>query len=314
MLIDWIACTVASGAPAVTEWFKKGLPGPWLALDHAPGRHTRTMRCGGVAIYTDAPNDESIHIVVSGKGCRELEAAGMVTGWPDFLARLLRGGASFSRLDVAIDDKDGLLKMDDILACCQGERVVTRYKKIISSEERHKDTGAVMGRQVTFGTRQSDSLVRIYDKALKQGVAGHWIRVELEARNQRAQAVARAIGNKGGGVPGILLSCLNFKECGSSVRRDRWPTAAWWTSFLGTNQRFQLETAPRNESLEKSHRWLIKQASRAFANVHDSGLYDTLIDDLLAQGRQKRDGKPSKTTQKSQAPGGETAPNSQFVP
>lgn len=314
MLIDWIACTVASGAPAVTEWFKKGLPGPWLALDHAPGRHTRTMRCGGVSIHTDAPNDESIHIVVSGTGCRELEAAGLVADWPDFLARLLRGGASFSRLDVAIDDKDGLLKMDDILACCQGERVVSPYKKIISSEERDKDTGAVMGRQVTFGTRQSDSFIRIYDKALEQGVACHWIRVELEVRDRRAEVVARAIAKNGEAVPGILLNCLDFKERGSSVRRDRWPTAAWWTSFLGTNQRFQLETAPRSESLEKSHRWLIKQASRAFANVYDSGLYDTFIDDLLAQGRLKRDGKPSKTTQKSQAPGDETATNNQSVP
>ena len=258
-------------------------------MDYALGRYTRTQRCGGISILTDAPNDESIQLVFTGKGCRELEAAGWFESWPITLRQLLAGGASFSRLDVALDDREGVLNMDHIVACCNEGRVVCRYGKIIPSEERDEVTGAVKGRMVTFGNRGSGTSIRIYDKALEQGVDGHWIRVEMQARKAKAQALANAVGGDEAPISGILLSYLDFKDKGRSTRRERLPTAAWWTQFLGTKKRFQLQTAPRNQSIEKTHDWMMKQMARGYASVVDSGLYPTFHEDLLKQGRLKLD-------------------------
>jgi len=294
LLIDWVACTITQGASEVTQYIKRGLTSPWVGLDYAPGRFTRTQRCGGISILTDAPNDESIQLVFTGKGCRELEAAGWFESWPVTLRQLLAGGASFSRLDVALDDREGVLNMDHIVACCNEGRVVCRYGKIIPSEERDEVTGAVKGRMVTFGSRGSDTSIRIYDKALQQkaveqDVSGPWIRVELQARKTRAQALASAVGGDEAPFSGILLSCLDFKGKGRSKRRERLPTAAWWTVFLGTEQRFQLQTAPRSQSIEKTHDWMMTQMARGYASVVDSGLYPTFHEDLLKQGRLKLD-------------------------
>ena len=302
MLIDWIACTIPNGDPVVKNWIQTSLPGSWQGRDYALGRYTRTMLRGGVSILTAAPNDESIHLIVTGGGCRELEAADIMEDWPDFLGRLLRAEAKFTRLDVAIDDHDGVLDMDDILSCCREGRFVSVYKSSRPTEELDKTTGAVLGRMVTFGKRDSDNCLRIYDKALEQRVHGPWIRVELECRDIRAQTIATTIIEKGGGVvPGILLNCLDFKDLGSTERRERWPTTSRWSEFLSTDQRFQLATAPRSVSVEKSHAWIMKQVTRAFASVHDSGLYPNFFEDVLAAGRLKLEGKAVKPTRKPHA-------------
>ena len=36
------------------------------------------------------------------------------------------------------------------------------------------------------------AMVRIYDRAKEQGVEGHWIRCELQTRDERADALASA--------------------------------------------------------------------------------------------------------------------------
>ena len=90
-----------------------------------------------------------------------------------------------------------------------------------------------------------------------------------------------------GVVPGILRGYLDFKERGKSDRRERWPTAAWWTAFLGTEESLRLQVAPRDVSLEKSLQWLLRQVSPAFARVYDSGLHPRLVQEMLANGRRE---------------------------
>lgn len=301
MIIDWIACTIPDGSPAVIEWIKRSLTGPWNTRDYAYNRYTRTLSCGGVSLLTDAPHDEGIHLIATGQGCRELERAGLVEDWPDFIARLLRADGNFTRIDAAIDDRDGALCMDEIFRCYEEGRIVCRYEKIIHSGERNEITGASTGRMLTFGKRGSLTRINIYDKSLEQRVPQHWIRVELQARKVKAQELAQAIAEQGGGVVSeVLLGCLAFKECGTTDRRERWPTAEWWTRFLGTEECFRLQNAPRNGSLEKLYCWLIRQCSRALATLHDSGLYPTLWSDLLEQGRLKRDGRTAKAKPRTQ--------------
>ena len=64
---------------------------------------------------------------------------------------------------------------------------------------------------------------------------------------------------------------LDFKVRGGAERRDRRIMEDWWTRFLGTTECFHLETAPRNESLEKSYYWLLRIVSCVFAMVYYSG-------------------------------------------
>ena len=266
------------------------IPNGWTSTPSLSVTYSEVKRRGGIMVSLPYHPKGTAHIEVTGHGCRELEAAGVVLNWQTFLREMLDAGAKFTRLDGALDDKVGLLDLNKIIAACKDGRVVSAYQNADLRPKVNPATGELTGDGVTFGNRTSETYIRIYDKGLQTKNCGQWIRVEIEAKKTRAQALAVAISREGTKiVPPVLLGYLDFKERGTTDRRDRWPTADWWTQFLGTEQRFRLETAPRNVSLEKSYFWFIKQCSRLFALIYDSGEYPAFLEDVLTEGRKKQD-------------------------
>ncbi|MGI4791310.1 MAG: replication initiation factor domain-containing protein [Janthinobacterium lividum] len=293
MLVDYLTFN----APAQNAVLLIGrMPNGWTSTASQAVAYSEVKRRGGIVVSMPTHPKGTAHVEVKGHGCRELEAAGVVLDWQAFLREMLDAGAKFTRLDCAIDDRDGLLDLNQIIAACEDGRVVSAYQNADPRPKMNPATGERTGDGVTFGNRASETYIRIYDKGLQTKSPDHWIRVELEAKKTRAQALAEAISKKGASVvPSILIGYLDFKERGATDRRDRWPTATWWKQFLGTEQRFRLESAPRNVSLEKAYSWFIRQCSRLFALIYDSGEYPTFLEDLLADGRRKQDCKTAKT-------------------
>lgn len=273
------------------------IPNAWTSAPSLTVTYSEVKRCGGIVVSMPNHPKGTAHIEVTGHGCRELEAAGVVLDWQTFLREMLDAGARFTRLDCAIDDRVGLLDLNKIIAACEDGRVVSAYQNADPRPKMNPATGERTGDGVTFGNRTSETYIRIYDKGLQTKSCDQWIRVEMEAKKTRAQALAEAIGKEGTKVvPSILLGYLDFKERGETDRRDRWPTTIWWTQFLSTEQRFRLETAPRNASLEKAYFWFIRQCSRLFALIYDSGEYPTFLEDVLTEGRRKQDCQTAKAT------------------
>ena len=289
MLLDYL---VFNAPVSTAKCLLDTLPGPWSSKASPTVAYQQIQRCGGVSLSIPTHQAAPIHVNVTGKGCRELEAAGM-TDWRAVIGGLLDGGAKFSRIDFALDDhpangETGLLDLDEMIAACQGRRAVLHYRSIDLHPKLDPITGTVIGRGISFGNRQSDTCIRIYDKALQLGVPGHWIRVELEAHGQRAQALAKSLVKTGAGiVPSVLLGYLDFKEAGQTSRRSRQKSWAKWTAFLGTTQRCRLEVAPRNVSRDNTYHWLIRHVSPSFARLHDGGMGDKLVQEMLTEGRMK---------------------------
>ena len=290
MIIDWMAFSVTEKPDVVLAYLKSRLTCVWDIKNYTPGKHTKTHICGGVTVYTDAPyNDDSIRLTVSGQGCRELEQGGLVSSWPDFLSMMLDAGARFTRLDVALDDKSGLLDMDTIFRHCDEGLLTSRYN--LTNQNKGKDTfGGLQGKTATFGTRGSATYIRIYDKALKENVSSHWVRVEFEARDKRAQALAEAIVKRGAGiVPPTMLNYLRFRERGTTGRKDRWPTASWWKGFLETENSFRLSVASRDENTDRSLQWLLRVVGPTFARYYATK-GEALVEEMLEQGRRRSSG------------------------
>lgn len=277
-------------APAcVVSWLLERHEWHWTSKISTSVFYTEIRCCGGITLSIPTHSSAPVHVSVTGNGCRELQAAGIVTDWQKFFVSMIEGGAKFSRLDCAIDDKALLLDIDEIIAACEEARVSSHYQAIDPRVKLDRATGAVIGKGVTFGQRESLTYIRIYDKALEQHVPGHWIRVEIEAKKKRAQELAKAIAEKGADVvPAYLLSCLRFRERGQTCRHDRQTTAVWWTKFLGTVKSFRLEAEPRNRSQDANYRWLIRGAGPSFTKYYDGGMGQQLIDEMLAAGRLKQ--------------------------
>jgi len=80
-------------------------------------------------------------------------------------------------------------------------------------------------------------MVRFYDKAAEQGLAGvSWVRTEMECKGRFGDALAREYFAKGSeAVIGQLNRRVRFIEpLGQDTNRWRWPVVAWWASFIGS--------------------------------------------------------------------------------
>jgi len=158
-------------------------------------------------------------------------------------------GGRTTRLDIAFDDKVGLLDMETIKDAVDAVDYTSRYRKRPDEWYSH-ETG---GRTFRWGSSSSDSQLLIYDKLAERLDKGrpeevegltHWVRVEMRIRRERAHAAAEELRTKGQEVWSyfvrILKGMLDFKERGTDSNKTRWRTVGWWDTFLGFASKAQL--------------------------------------------------------------------------
>lgn len=188
---------------------------------------------------------------------------------PGFLGHLLDLGASFTRVDFALDDRAGQLDMETMRRYAQAQNMTTRWRKILGI----RGLAGTKGETITFGSRVSDSYLRIYDKQAQQLQAGkedpgHWIRVELELKKDRAQVAIE--GYLLEGVPfvvGVLRGMLQFRERREKANKTRWPVCTWWGDFLDWVGKRSLSLPEPEPSVERSWNWMQRQWPRTMTRL-----------------------------------------------
>ncbi len=160
-----------------------------------------------------------------------------------------------TQLDVAYDDHTGILDIDRISEDLQKGYFISpmRYRTITRSYTGEDTTGI----SCQVGSFASKTLIRIYDKALERGISDgqHWVRVELQLRDSRAEEFLRVPLEVGEAFAGVILNYLRFvvPENGDS-NKSRWKTADYWSAFIGDVGRIHIFTAPGSEYNEKKCR------------------------------------------------------------
>ena len=203
-------------------------------VDWLPGRARDGWLCheynNGMHLYHGGRDDVGVEL--SGAGCRMLESCNDNRfDWMALFEYLMSEGESLnvSRLDVAGDDKDGILSM----------KKLTRYaieRKYISKARRRIWMGGDE-QEILFGAASSSTRLRIYNKALERGVEEHWIRCEFQLRDESADSFLLNLLQKrdiGATYGGVLLNYLRFTTKApveSDNHYDRIPTVGWWRRF-----------------------------------------------------------------------------------
>lgn len=192
-------------------------------------------------------------------------------------------GGHTTRLDVAFDDKVGLLDLDQVAAAFEAGDYVSRYRhkpRVWSDME----TG---GRTFYLGSPTSDSQLVIYDKAKERVTNGHadqveglthWVRVELRLRRDRAHAAAVQLKERGQGAwsyfCGVLKGMLDFKVRGTSEQKTRWDTSPWWDAFLGFAEKARLVVEAKVRTLDDVRGWLLDQVAPSLAVLEEGMGFD----------------------------------------
>lgn len=246
--------------------------------------------CPGVTVYHGGREDMGTHVEVTGSGCRHLEALGIVRDWQMFFARCRVFDGRFSRVDVAIDDRVGLLDMDTLEAAAWRGRA--KGRQVLQGHDRD---GVKQGHTIAFGSRQSETYFRIYDKCLEQRAKGevaegHWVRAEIELKGDRARAMADALANGDlvKTVAGVLRSHLVFVEPTADTHRERWPICDWWLRFLAEAEKVRLAVHGVDAVLnvKRAYHWLSRSAGPILAALvqHQQGGIDWLADLITCAG------------------------------
>jgi len=236
------------------------------------------------------------HFELSGQACREIEGFGL-RDWAGFFVYLRSLGGKFSRLDVAFDDRAGVLDIDLMYEKFKCRERVSRWQDGKRTDE--VNAHGPSGHGFMLGVRGSDFVLRVYNKALqavKAGKAvaetvGHWVRVEPEIRHDRAEAAVTRFIETGSFsfLAEVIKYYIDFKEPNPDDRtRSRWVTSPFWVQFLGEVEKCGLAIEPVRRTIERKIAWIKSAVSRslALAMEHWGGDFGELVQ-VVNDGRRR---------------------------
>lgn len=223
-----------------------------------------------------ARKDMGVCLDISGQGCREFEQYSNIT-WQTLFYNIFSSECrtNVTRLDLAYDDHLGYLDKYQLERDARDRNYVSKSKKcmITWSDDELLD---IQGLTIEVGSRKSDVLIRIYDKAAERKYNDrHWIRVELQLRHDRAREAAYHIFREdrvGIVAGGILRNYCTFREPSADSNRCRWPIAPYWEKVILDMERVSIWVAPGEEyNFSKAENTFIHQYGQfiqAYFKIH----------------------------------------------
>ncbi len=272
MLIDWLAFTLP-GDPTHTLDLVRGYCGQWEPQPHGGNGYHHSARVWetGRVFWSLERADMGVHVRLpsSALECCPYDAL-------DVLLWSQTHHASVTRLDIAADDTDyhllDLLEIQRKVLC----------EEFVSSARNVREVRPLRGEgghTIYFGSRESETYLRIYDKAAEQArrlagevngqilppIPDYWVRVEMELKGKRADVAAKYVGANLGTwrteAAGWILKYLDFKDPEIDTNKSRWCTSEWWADFLDRASKAQIHVEKKRKTAEDVKAWVEKQVS-----------------------------------------------------
>ena len=229
----------------------------WETLPGSKGYRSRWYY-NGVSVFFDGMSEFAVWLEMSGQGCRAFETYG--TGRFDELFELPKkypGEIHITRLDVAYDDHKGILELPSIADQIEHGLYTSRssYWDVTKSSK---------GTSCYIGSPKSDIRFRIYDKAAERGKIGeHWIRIEMQLRDDHALNFALLKAPVGEKFVGVLKNYVVFRDKpeGIDSNKRRWPVSPWYDELVGDAEAIRLAETPGVEyNVFKCQDYVVSQA------------------------------------------------------
>ena len=244
--------------------------------------------------WFDDPNkvrkDMGICVNFSGQGCRAFETEG--GDWLNLFKRF-QGGIPWAavhespldfcrafkhehrfnvtRLDLAFDDHSDYFDLHRIRMDVEDRNYISNSKYVEYTWSDNQNTD-IQGLSIGIGSKKSKVYVRIYDKAAERGFKDrHWVRCELQLRDDRALAAMAQIldtGHLGRTVSGIIRNYITFRVPSDDSNKSRWPVAYYWERVIGTMEKISLWIKPGEPyNISKSEHWLKSQYGQLISTL-----------------------------------------------
>ena len=299
ILYDWVSITSRMHTPQDMADFIGLSHVPWEKTKGARGYKDRLYwKCISIH-YNGAPN-MGVWLEMSGQGCRAFESHGHAS-YEYLFKEVVRnpGLMKITRLDVAFDDRTGILNMDLLtLATLKGHYLAKANSwECIQSDK---------GQTIVIGSPQSAVLIRIYDKARERNCepGTHWIRVEMQMRDSRCLKFVVLGLPLGDAFSGVMRNYLTFvKPHPTDTNKSRWPMAPYWKRLIGECEKLSVYSKPGVDyNLKRCKDFVFNQGGNAIDALlqvysmdeflymleHRPTRWNPKYDKIIAEGRLER--------------------------
>jgi len=262
--VDWLSSTFEIDITLTNVFELLGLDqGEFTELDHGKYGYKKQLIRGPIKVLYDGSDQMGIHVEMTGEGVRQYQ---MEKNIYLFMAKVMATG-KITRLDLSIDDYDGLLNLSTIERKIRRGEVQSKFKNSTSIRKYDLKDGRTSGRTIYFGSSSSRIRFRIYDKKEEQerDDLEHWTRLELQAREERAQLLTRIMLENevflGDMIRSVVGRYIRFTVKGQGKNKSRWETAPFWTKFLNGVSQVKLTQEKPEQNIEKTEKWIYNQVS-----------------------------------------------------
>lgn len=276
--IDWLAFTVKEIKLSVIleEIFKIRLE-HWMPSKMQLYGYQKSCTSNGITVLynnTDGTNEQGVHCILSGSAIRAYNKLHSIT---DLINRVKKyETAKFKRIDLTLDVVNASM-LDFIKNSVLEEKYKTRYKKYTIIQEFSTKTSKKTAETYYFGSRKSENMIRVYDKAAEQKIQADICRIEIELKKNSAHKVALDIINEEdlqAITNGILKNNLNFLEEKKKKNTARNHISEKWKTVIDYDSTAIYKSATEKEetSLTSKANWLYKQIARTYTMCKNTNL------------------------------------------
>ena len=242
--------------------------------------YTEHYYLGDIFVFTSADEEKGVLLELKGKGCRQFESylLAQERSWYDFLMDALLEGGVMKRLDLAINDRAGILDIPDLTAKCNREECVSVFRsfksyasgELIKKQEQDK---AGMGHTLYIGSLKSEVYFCCYEKNYEQyaklGIpvseALIKTRFEIRLKNERAYYAVRDLLTHYDAERtafSIINRYIRFVDMEEDKRREDWKLNDRWAWFVGKGREpLKLTTQPEPYTLSRTLNWIARQVA-----------------------------------------------------
>ena len=235
---------------------------------------------GDIFVLVSMDEKKGTLLELKGQGCRQFECYLEAQGrsWYDFFKICISEKAVIKRLDLAINDRIGMLDIPQLIQKCKSDECVTKFRnfkdygsgELVSSREDNKKE---MGKTLYIGSMKSDIYFCIYEKAYEQYVKNGTAIEESEVKNRfeirlknghSEQAVLDLIEHQDGEKTAfsIINNYLCFVDSDLKKPKEEWKVNKEWLHFIGKNRdKLRLTTQAEPYELRKTMNWLSHQVA-----------------------------------------------------
>jgi len=297
--IDWVQVTFQHATYLEVLHNVLAFPNELMTYeDHGRFRYAGRYVFGNIEVLVPPTDYEKMghHLYLTGRACRELEIylQAQKRSWMDFFQECLKYGGSFTRLDIAIDDRKTYFDIERLHRKINANELISKFRK-----RAYLDSGSISGeragRTINFGSRGSDVFVVFYEKNYEQAEKynlsveelGNWNRYEIRLRHDVAtRCVERLVAS--GEIEYVAKSVLNnylrfVVKNPQDKKRERWKVWKPWERFIADSERLKLSMSPAPRTLEQKQKWIEDYVAPTLKMLRkaDDNLGVSILEDII---------------------------------